>query len=465
MSQSNDFVGVRIDVGPQPFQIFQQDTRSFGSFSLKGRWKHAENRGTVQLRVVREDDAVVVVPWQSAATGPAGQWAHTLELVPAGGLYRIESRLMLDPNSAEWSPHGDFVHHLGVGDLWVIAGQSNAAGYGRGPVNDPPRLGVHVLRNDETWDIATHVLNETTRSNHPNMEAANPAHSPYLTFGKELHGVLNYPIGLIQTALGGSPLVSWNPVENPDAPLYKNLIHCLTLAGGRARGMVWYQGESDCNPEQSKTYEKRFGDFVYRLRSDLKSPDFAVIVTQLNRCPGSATDTNNPGNNTWWSVVREAQRQATKLGKVAVVPAIDLGLSDSIHTSPDGNVTLGKRSARAALEIAYSRPGNWKAPRVTTAILSSDRKTIDMTFDDVATRLQLLGPAEADFVVEDAQGTVPVTRASSPGRNNIRLELGRATDGETKVHGAFGANPAANVRDAEENTPILGFYGLATTSG
>jgi sialate O-acetylesterase len=456
------FVGVRIDGGLQPFQIVQQDARGVGSFRLTGRWKHPENRGTVQLRVVREDDAVVVVPWQDATRQDAATWDHTFDAVPAGGLYRIESRLLLDPNNAEWSPHGDIVHHLGVGDLWIIAGQSNAAGYGRGPVNDPPRLGVHVLRNDEVWDIATHILNETTRSTHPNLEAANPAHSPYLSFAKALNTALGYPIGLIQTALGGSPLAMWNPIENPDAVLWKNLLHCLNLAGGRAKGMVWYQGESDCGPETSKTYERRFADFIHRLRTEIKNPDLAVIVTQLNRCPSAAADA---GANLGWTIVREAQRNAPKIGKCAVVPAIDLGLSDGIHTSPDGNLTLGKRSARAALEIAYNRPGQWRAPNIVSATLAGDGKAVDLTFEHVANRLLFLGPAEKDFVVEDSAGRIPVTKATVTGRTTIRLDLERPAGADTKVHGAYGTDPPADVRDAEENTPMLGFYGFPVKAG
>ncbi|MBI4552893.1 MAG: hypothetical protein HY710_11570 [Candidatus Latescibacteria bacterium] len=459
---SDEFVGVRVDGGTAPFQVVQQDTSGMGRMAFRGRWRHAENRGAVQLRLVREADGAVVSPatnWQAAREQDGTAWAHTFDRVPAGGLYRLETRLMLDPNGAEWSPHGNTVHHLGVGDLWIIAGQSNAAGYGRGPTFDPPELGVHILKNDETWDIAAHPLNDTTRSSHPNLEQANPSHSPYLRFAKDLHAALGYPIALVQTALGGSPLSAWNPEENPDAPLYKNLMHCVTLAGGRVRGMVWYQGESDCGPQLAPTYEHRFEQFIRRLRRDLDAPTLPVIVAQLNRYTGQQDLDGERG----WSIIREAQRRAVALGHVAVVPTLDLPISDLIHTSSDGNLLLGLRKARAALAVAYGRPVDWQAPEVTTGQLMDGGNAIELSFTGVSNRLAFLGPGEKDFVVEDAAGFVPIKAASCPGRDRVRLELAHPAVRPVSVHGAFGAFPPATLRDAETNEPMLGFYGLEVT--
>lgn len=84
----------------------------------------------------------------------------------------------------------------------MIAGQSNAAGYGRGEITDGPELGVHILRNEEKWDIASHPLNDTRNNNYPNLEGGDPGHSPFLVFGKALKKTLNHPVGLIQNRSG-----------------------------------------------------------------------------------------------------------------------------------------------------------------------------------------------------------------------------------------------------------------------
>lgn len=459
---SDDFTGVRINGGVAPFQIVQQNARGTGRMAFYGRWRYESGPGTVQLRLVRECDGAVAAPatnWQNVSKQDDTSWSHTFETVPAGGLYRLETRLAVAGIEAEWSPHGDTVHHLGVGDLWVIAGQSNAAGYGRGPVFDPPELGVHILKNDETWDLAAHPLNDTTRSAHSNLEHANPGHSPYLRFAKALRAALGYPIGLIQTALGGSPLSAWNPDENPEAPLFRNLMHCVRLAGGRVRGMAWYQGESDCGVDLAPTYEARFTAFIKRLRQDLDAPDLPVILAQLNRYTGEQDVEGHRG----WSIVREAQRRARALGNVAVVSAIDLPISDLIHTSPDGNLMLGARKARAALGMVYGRDLEWRQPDVRESRLCDGGNAVELVFAHVTNRLAFLGPGEQDFVVEDADGFVPVRTAVCVARDRVRLELGRTAAPPVRVHGAFGAYPPSNLRDAETNEPILGFYNFVVT--
>jgi hypothetical protein len=101
-------LGVRIDVGPQPFQILQQDERGFGSFTVSGRWGHPVQQGTVQLRVVAEVDCTTDCAWQPARRQATGEWEHAFEAVPVGGPYRLESRLVVDPNAPEWGIHGGY---------------------------------------------------------------------------------------------------------------------------------------------------------------------------------------------------------------------------------------------------------------------------------------------------------------------------------------------------------------------
>lgn len=456
----HDFTGVRIEGGIQPFQIVQQYADGTGSFELFGIWKHPECRGTVQLRIAREDDGTLVAPWQDACRQDDRRWQHRFNKVPAGGLYRIESRLVLTPY-LEWNPSGDSLHHVGVGDLWVVAGQSNAAGYGRGPVHDPPRLGVHVLRNDERWDIATHVLNEfSSRSNHPNLEKTSLGHSPYLAFGRKLHDTLGYPIGLLQTARGSSTLNQWNPRENPDALLWKNLIHCIRLAGERVRGMVWYQGESDANAAYAATYERRFVDFVESLRSELDLPNLAVIVTQLNRCrnPDVVRDAQ------YWSMIREAQRRAARLSCVAVVPTLDLALCDPVHNSSEANIVLGLRSAQAAMGLIGRQQVAWRAIEVAQARLSADRLSIEVAFDHVPTRLDFIAPSPSEFRVEDAGGELGICSLACVEKNVVRLRLSRPAETGVRLHLGYGVDPPTFLRDAEQGVPPLAFFDLPVVS-
>ena len=454
----NSFTGVRIDGGIHPFQIIQQNAEGFGRINCLGQWHSQDGSGVVQLRLVHASDSHVVAQstdWQQAADQQDPSWSHTFEQVPAGGLYRIETRLVVDQDAPEWGVHGDRVHHIGVGDLWIIAGQSNAAGYGRGPALDPPELGIHILKNEEVWDVAAQPLNDTTRSTHPNLEQANPGHAPYLRFARDLKSALGYPIGLIQTSLGGSPLSAWNPDENPGAPLFNNLIHCMKLAGGKARGMVWYQGESDCGISLASTYEMRFSSFIKHLRNALDQPELPVILAQLNRYTEPQDDESHRG----WSIVREAQRQAKSSGHITAVSTIDLPISDFIHTSADGNLTLGSRKARAALGMVYGHPIHWRTADVSRAELV-EKTTVELTYGHVENRLLFLGPGQDDFIVQDDIGLVKITSAACVSRDRVRLELERTIQGHGRIHNAYGAAPPSNLRDGETNVPPLAFFNL-----
>jgi hypothetical protein len=462
---NTDQTGAIIDSGPSDWQIVQQDEHGVASIELSGRWV-GETPGRVQLRLVREDNSVPVTPaldWRDAKTMTDGTWKATLKKIPAGGLYRLETRYNPKSNlQGEWSPRGDMRHFLGVGDLWVIAGQSNSAGYGRGPVVDPPTLGVHLFRNSEQWALATHPLNESTDTKHGvNREGANSGHSPYLHFGRLVQQEMGFPIGLVQTALGGSPLIAWNPTETKEAVLYQNMLHCIELVGGKVQGVLWYQGESDTGIAQSATYEKRFVQTVQAWRKALGQRDLAVITVQLGRVHVIADDAEHGATHRGWSQVREAQRQVTKkIDGVMVVPALDLPLSDHIHISAAGNMTLGARIAWAALGGVYKKEFDYLSPDLQTARAISSKKSIELSFSPVTSRMGTTNPTAHSFGVEDDNGPIEITEVVYPGNSKILLRLVRALGSNTKVHGGFGCDPATLPADMERQMPMLAFYGM-----
>ncbi len=460
-----DNVGAIIEHGPADWQIFQQDAQGFATITVGGRWV-IDAKGQVELRLVAEDTGVAVsheLDWHPAETRPDHTWSATLR-APAGGLYRLETRFHQADNPAgEWNPRGDMRHFLGVGDLWVIAGQSNSAGYGRGPYNDPPELGVHLFRNSEQWALASHPLNESTDTRHPcNREGANSGHSPYIHFGRLLKQNLGHPIGLVQTSLGGSPLCMWNPAEPGDPILYNNMIHCIELVGGRVKGVLWYQGESETGDEKTAaTAADRFINAVGAWRSALKNPELAVITVQLNRLLMSQDEKADR----LWAIVRETQRQVPRrLKGVTVVPALDLSLSDGVHTSPAGNILLGERMARSALGAFYGKPIDYLAPDIQSAEAAAGRKTVELLFAPVTSRMDIIDLTGNPFRVEDEAGIVPIEKMVYAG-NKVLLVLKRALSGRTVVHGGFGANPAAVPMDMERFIPMLGFYNVPVAQG
>ena len=457
-----EVAGAVIVAGVEDWQIFQQDADGVADIEVSGRWGGVSG-GTVELRLVHEDTAALVarhLDWQPAVTRADGTWSAVLKRVPAGGLYRLETHLRPAADQpAEWAARGDLRHFLGVGDLWIIAGQSNSAGYGRGPCYDPPELGIHLFNNAMRWALATQPLNESTGTVHPeNCEGGNSGHGPWLHFARLIRRRMHIPVGLAQVSLGGSPLVSWNPAEPGAHPLFELMMRVHRAVGGRVRGVLWHQGCSDADPKLAPTYEDRFVAAVAAWREAMRQPELPVVTVQLNRWMDSASD---DALQRAWTILRDAQRRVPeRLKHVAVVSALDLSLTDGIHISPGGNMLIGERAAASALDMVYGQPVYGRAPQPERARFGREGTAIELSFRDVAGRMDTIDARAIPFRVEDEQGEVPVTKVEYTGTAMIRLLLGRTVAGRAVVHGAFGACPPPAPADMDRVVPMLGFYGF-----
>ncbi|MCE9615996.1 MAG: sialate O-acetylesterase [Lentisphaerae bacterium] len=460
-------LGVSILSGAQDWQIFQQSPTGTAAISLAGQWR-TENpftRVQVMVRLVLEDTGSAVrrtLEWRPADTQLDGRWSYTLIDVPRGGLYRIETGLQLDDGPVEWIQRGDMIHHLGVGDVWIIAGQSNAAGYGRNPTLDGPELGVHMFHARGQWALATHPLADSTSTRYPaNREFANAAQSPFLHFARVLKHALGYPIGLIPTALGGSALDQWLPSKS--GALFTNMLAYVRDSGGQCRGMVWYQGESDANETKGPTYLQRFTEFVAECRTALATPALPIITAQLNRW--TASDPMTPGIHAGWDIVREAQRQAARtIPGVHVMATLDCGLSDLIHNGADANRVIAERMAAIVLGAVCGHDIKHRHPDLESARADGPRRVV-LTFADVDLRLSFDNNIQAQipFAVRDATGMVPLTSCRIEPPNRVVLELHRDAGPAAVVVGAPSACPPYQVPfDVSGYRPILAFTATIT---
>ncbi|WP_164821510.1 sialate O-acetylesterase [Paenibacillus koleovorans] len=405
----------------------------------------------IQVRLVGEADAAVIVPWTSCEIQGRQEWRISIADIPVGGLYRLESCLRIYKDEGghlpEKSVRGDMIRHIGVGDLWVIAGQSNAAGYGQGPFFDPPELGVHLFGTDRRWDLAVHPLNG---------EGFNTAHSPMLLFAKTIYRETRIPVGLVQAARAGSPLKHWNPDE--EGSLYRSMLDRIQAVGGRIRGVVWDQGNSDCYADAAETYLKRFESVVEYWRRDLADPNLPVLTVQMNRSMGAAY----PNSDMFYGMVREAQRQAPlRISGVYVIPATDCALTDAVHHSPAGNALIGERLAKTALAAVYVKTRPYHAPSLVEARYQSEGAvhTVKLEFDHVSGRLLANSLRGKLFTIEDFAGSVEVSEWRITGRDRIEITVDRPLAEQAYIHGAYEMNPSASIPvDSDTYLPVLSFY-------
>lgn len=468
MSAATPTPGVRIGTGVRPWQILQQGADGTADVVVGGSWERVrlsaevpiaftavhEGRARIRARVAAESSGASVVPWQDCEVDEDGTWSAVLRAVPAGGLYRVETTMEYEGWDGLSATRGDVVHGIGVGDVYIVAGQSNAAGRAKDPVDDGPELGVHQFRNDGSWGLATHPLNETTASVHlGHFENHNPGHGPALRFAKQLRSELGYPVGLIMAAYGGAPLRWWNPEQN--GALTRNMLDMVEASGGGVRGVIWYQGEADGFEETGADYLERFAAWVAGVRSALREPELPIFTVQLNRCTSPTTLDRDRA----WGLVREAQRRAGhELGGVYTVPANDLPLYDFIHLSAAGNIVLGERLARAVSSVIAGRAHLWRAPEPVSAVRVAPAK-VALTLAPVVNWINdfdLVG-AGLPFEAEDADGFVAV-RAHRIEGATIELEFERELGKGAVLHGMWRMAGAQPVPTDCMRLPVMSFY-------
>jgi sialate O-acetylesterase len=116
-----------------------------------------------------------------------------------------------------------------------------------------------------------------------------------------------------------------------------------------ARGVIWYQGES--NTGRATQYRSLFQTMIRDWRTQWEQDHFAFLFVQLaNIHSASANPAPSP-----WAELREAQTAALQLPETGMAVAIDVGGANDIH--PTNKQDVGHRLACSALATVYQLPG------------------------------------------------------------------------------------------------------------
>lgn len=470
--------GITLNSAPADWEILQQEN-GYAQVTLTGTYQvhpAAIEVGVLStlpvVRVMREEDNMAVIPWTRAGRivteeGFKGSFEATLS-IPAGGLYRIETSLETRLKTEGTQPNltllyrGDCVLHVGVGNLFIIAGQSNAAGFSRDFCTDPPHLCVHLYRNRSKWDLACHPMNESTFAGSlANEEMGIPGASPYLSFARNYYELSGMPVGLIQTSLGGSAMNRWNPV---DGDLFGNMIEKIRQTKGKYAGVLWYQGCSDTETESAAGYYAHFKEYVEGVRREV-GYDIPFFTMQLNR-------QINGINDEAWGLVRDAQRRAAmNIPGVHLLTTTNLSLSDGIHNSAQANVALGEKLARQCANV-LNGSGEFEAPSLADAVLVTEAEAqalelegiwLKLTYAHVKNCFLIYSSMGKDsgFTLEDSRGKVEIlnVRANREDKNKVYLELLRRPEGDSFLSFAWEADPVRlPMVDEVTYLPPVSFY-------
>lgn len=349
------------------------------------------------LRGTANAGSKVTVRWRtktySTYAQEDGRWSLKL---PTGGATKQGQTLTIKNQEKEIK-----FSNILVGQVWLAMGQSNMA-WPLSNVEDGQRFGERALSNTQLRLLHLKPVAETDdvrwtpqqlqRANDldffegawsTNSENEARAFSALgYAFGAELQEAVSEPVGIIQLAVGGSPLISWvsrrtlwsdprfhtafnhwrgsdfimrwcrerattncgpdaSPFQrHPYEPSFNHEAGLRLLEGLPVAGVLWYQGESDA--ENSELHSELFPLFIEDLRHEF-GDQLPIQVVQLSSL-------HRPS----WPHFRAAQLElARSLCGVNLVVSHDLGTPDDVH--PRRKLPLAHRMVQSALTSVYHR--------------------------------------------------------------------------------------------------------------
>ena len=153
------------------------------------------------------------------------------------------------------------------------------------------------------------------------------------------------------------PRHPWHPAEdasfNPSY-LYNGMIAPAT--GYTIRGFLWYQGETNSNPERAPLYKREMPALIRDWRAQWGEGELPFLWVQLSSFDSPAED---------WGQVREAQRRSLAVTNTAMAVSYDVGTPKNVH--PPDKQTVGHRLALGARAISYGETLEWTGPLVESA--------------------------------------------------------------------------------------------------
>ena len=239
---------------PVDYQVFQRETLDSGAVLIEGTVSPQQKGGPVpeslQMRVLTATNtAWETVPYDSRVPSFRG----TLK-APAGGWYKVEVRGILKGQPVQLAT----IEHVGIGEVFVVAGQSNSANHGESKLAATNPLVVSMSSADRWQPCAD-----------PQPGASGSGGSFLPPLGDQLAAEFKVPVGFVACGVGATSVREWLPqgVRFPNPPtlvgnvltvsgngfestgnLYQRFTDRLKPLGKNGfRAVLWHQGESDAN--------------------------------------------------------------------------------------------------------------------------------------------------------------------------------------------------------------------------
>ncbi|MGO8684193.1 MAG: sialate O-acetylesterase [Thermoleophilia bacterium] len=405
-------------------------------------------RNAVSRGAIRVTATAVGVSGQVEASWRGGAWVIVSRISHggfAGWLYgQPAGQGTLSVRSVSHPQVQTFCRLVGVGDIFVIAGQSNACGEAKVLFSySNPTVMASEFATDYRWQ----KLTDPTDSNVGQVDKVNrnsaPGGSVWPLVATALAAKLgnHVPLAFVPCALGGTVIAQWQRSNtDPDdaTTLYGAMIKRVRALGGHVRAVLFWQGETDALADTAQaTYTILSSRFDANVWRDLQVP---IVVGQIG---DYNDDQPRPGADN----VRLAQEDLWTDGSPIVLPGpclydIDLYGSNHFLTAPQN--TLAAQRWTAAIENGVYHDGDGEGPVLATATYNGGLDVV-LTFTGEALPLAPVGEQLGGFTVSQDGTAVELTSATISAANEVTLELAQPASGPLTVSLGSGRSAAGAI--------------------
>jgi hypothetical protein len=259
-------------VWPQTRQVVQRGGDHVGSLQILGNFTGCATG--FQARTVRRNGTLgATVGWTTlGAPVINGNAFFGVLRQPQGGWFDLQVRPVYQGKAGA----ARTVAQVGVGLVFVVAGQSNAS-------NNGAPTGVVPNDRMSAYDF-DRGLWRNGRDPQPAPDGS-PLGSVWPTTGSNLAVALGVPVGFYNVAYGGTAVAQWQPNAAPPnhgpMPLFTRLVAALKYLGsqGGVQAVLWDQGESDYGAQTpAATYRALLGNVLFQAHAQSGVPHKWMIA-------------------------------------------------------------------------------------------------------------------------------------------------------------------------------------------
>ena len=424
---------IKLD-SPRAYQVVQRDALGHATISVRGRCAGFDGRVSVRWGEGR---------WVRIRAGRDGVLSARLD-VEGPGQAPVQVASMSLPSLTATRAF------VGVGDIFVITGQSNASGRGRTlGVARHPVLKAGLFGNDYRWRRLTDPVDSPVGQVDTVSRDRFAAGSVWPRVATELMAAEDVPVAFIPCARGNATMERW--LRQSARPwsaqtLYGSMVRRVRAAGGRVRAVLLLQGESDARLRVPPgTYERRLRTFAAQVFRDIGA---RVVVGQIgdlsaDRYPSDSVD-----------AIRAAEQHACDVDRNLVHgPSLyDIDLDGGWHiVDSHDQAVAAQRWAAAILRGVLGRDVP-AAPRIAGATYDG-AVTVELSFRGAVTLVS--GPS-GGFTVEASGRKVAVSSAEVTGPATVTLTLAARLNGPLTVslgEGRAGAGASVPVESSPWRLP------------